>query len=89
MANENDDFGPLAPGQTPRILREAIRVGLMSGPLNCVEDRMYWLVRDFLAQKFGVEMLKANPDMAEVLDRLFKLIVVDWKYYGGGVGGPK
>lgn len=81
------DDGTLPPkGTAPRILREAIRVGLCVGTLSNIEDRMYWLIREFLTAKFGAEFIQAtDPEVRDVLDRLLKEISVDWKFSNGGL----
>ncbi len=65
---------------TPKNLREAITQGLCCGPLSEIEDRMYWVIRDFLAQRFGAKMLDSTMDHAESLDKLYKLIILDEKF---------
>lgn len=52
---------------TPKTLDEAIHNGLCVGPLSEVVDRTKHCVRDYLAQRFGVAMLKAHTPEQEAL----------------------
>lgn len=54
-------------GGTPKNLDQAIYGGLCVGPLCDVVDRTKAHVRDYLAQKFGVAMLKAHTPEQEAL----------------------
>ena len=74
MSNDNQG--------TPKLMREAVTNALCVGPLSGVTDRVYWAVRDFIAQRFGAAMLDASksPEMVEALDKLFKEIVRDTKF---------
>lgn len=56
---------------TPKTLQEAIDQALCIGPLSEVRERTFFAVKDFLAQKFGVAMLKAGAMEDEALRQLF------------------
>lgn len=61
---------------TPKTLDEAILQALMVGPLNQIRERAYLVMKDFLAQRFGVAMLKeADPRVVSLLEDLFEEIV--------------
>lgn len=62
---------------TPATLREAIERALMEGPLNQVNDRTRQAVKDFLAQRFGAKILKAEMDGHEVFADMLKELFND------------
>jgi hypothetical protein len=57
---------------TPKTLDEAIEHAICIGPLYEVKNRSYFVLKDFMAQKFGVAYLGASPETLEVLQDLFK-----------------
>lgn len=59
---------------TPKTLQEAIDNGIMFGPLSGIRQNTFETVKDFLAQKFNVAMLKAGAPEDEALRQLFKAI---------------
>lgn len=59
---------------TPRTLDRAISNGIAAGPMSKLPDSMYWAIRDFLAQKFGVAYLMVSADELKVLHLLFENI---------------
>lgn len=59
---------------TPKTLEEAIRNGMMYGPLNQVMERTYLHVKDFLAQRFGAAVLQ-YPESEKALMELYERII--------------
>lgn len=63
------------PEGTPKTLDEAIMRALMVGPLSQIKERSYLVLKDYLAQKFGVALLLATtPEIESVLQVLFEEI---------------
>lgn len=64
---------------TPKSMTEALRHGMLIGPMREMEQRTWWCMRDYLAQKFGVAMMEAanagNANLELKLEALFKEIV--------------
>lgn len=58
---------------TPKTLDEAIATAVSFGPLSGLKDRAHAILKDYLAQKFGVAMLK-HPEHSEMLKQLFETI---------------
>lgn len=56
-------------------LKQAISAGLMIGPIREVVPRTVDLVTDFMAQKFGVAMGKADSETYQALAALWKDII--------------
>lgn len=57
---------------TPLTMKEAIAQALCIGPMSGVQERVELAVRDFLAQRFGVAMLRATtPAEQELLKDLW------------------
>jgi hypothetical protein len=52
---------------TPKTLQEAIKNALQVGTVEDISERVSHHVRDFLAQKFGVSILKAHTPEQEAL----------------------
>lgn len=51
---------------TPKTLDQAIELALCVGPMTEVKERMYVIIKDFLANKFQVSVLMAmNNDVLE------------------------
>lgn len=61
-------------GGTPKTLDDAVTIALCVGPLSDVRDRSYFVLKDFLSQRFGAAML-AHPECDKVLKELFENIV--------------
>lgn len=59
---------------TPKTLDDAIRMARYIGPMKNLEERTYWAVRDFLAQRFGTAVLE-HKGSENVLMELFGRIV--------------
>lgn len=59
---------------TPKTLEEAIAFALMVGPLSDCQERLYYQIRDFLAQRFGVAYLQTSGEELERLQELFENI---------------
>lgn len=61
---------------TPKSLREAIKLGLGDPPPSYLdgldtEDRIYYSVKDFLANKFSAEVIR-HQSIENLLMRLYK-----------------
>jgi hypothetical protein len=74
---------------TPKTLDEAlnqafIEQALAQGPLVMSKDKAYWVLRDYLAQRFGAAMLK-YPSSEDILKELFEEITE----HSFKAGGPK
>lgn len=63
----------LVPG-TPKNLDEAIHQALCTVPLSKVQEMGYQVLRDYIAQKVQVAMLK-RPEMTEEFKELFEDLV--------------
>lgn len=61
---------------TPKTLDEAIEHALCIGPLCEIKERSYTVLKDFLAQKFGIAYMKADPATLAVLEQLFEALTV-------------
>lgn len=57
---------------TPKTLDEAVEHAICIGPLCEVRERSYHVLKDFLAQRFGVAYLNADEKTIEVLQELFE-----------------
>lgn len=58
---------------TPKTLDEAIAHAILFGPVCEIQERSYYVLRDFLAQKFSVAYVKASraPEALLILEELF------------------
>lgn len=58
---------------TPKNLDEAVRHAICIGPMNEIEERSYHVLKDFMAQNFGVAYLQAegNEVALNILKDLF------------------
>ncbi len=62
----------------PKTLEEAIKFGLMVGPLSEVVERTKRLLREFMATKFQAAMFRqSDPALEAELRQLFKEIFGD------------
>lgn len=69
MNNEEMKMG------TPKTLQEAIDRALLLGPMSGIRERTKHAVIDYLAQKFGVALMKnQSPEAQNILDDLWKQI---------------
>lgn len=60
---------------TPKTLNEALKIGICLARGPQVANILAAHVRDFLAQRFNVAMLKAkNPEVEKAIEELWKTI---------------
>ena len=65
---------------TPKTLFEAVRLALCIGPLNGVEHKMKAYVRDYLAQRFAVAMIRAKTENeSKMIEELWQSIIREEK----------
>lgn len=58
---------------TPSTLDDAVTQALCVGPVSEIRDRSYCVLRDFMAQKFSVAMLKSDDEgTTKILEDLFR-----------------
>lgn len=60
---------------TPLSMQEAITRALCIGPMSGIQERVELAMRDYLAQRFGVAMLRAvSPSEQQLLNDLWNSI---------------
>lgn len=59
---------------TPQSLDEAIQRAICFGPMNQIGGSAYFIIRDFLAQKFQAAFITATDDEVKKLQALFENI---------------
>jgi len=71
-----DSFVHVSTGGTPRNLDEVILLYCPHGTNDKVRETIYWGIRDFLAQRFGVAYMELSHDPAAfaIVERLFELL---------------
>lgn len=61
---------------TPKSLKEAVVVAVCLRPMNKIQDEAPLVIKDFLSQKFGAALLKANSQKEiDVIKDLWEQII--------------